>query len=95
MLLSTLAEEKLPERSSDCVAVTCGLVRTAKDPLPVQVLGSSKGTLDSAELLEGGGVPVVLAAGTMVGKGKLHHSPAQDTLYTLPGHSSTCSITWV
>lgn len=73
--MSPLAEEKLPETSSDCVAI--GPVQTPKDSLPKQVLGSSKGTLDSVELLEGRCGPVALAAGAMVGKGKLHQTPAQ------------------
>lgn len=77
MLLSPLAEEKLLETSSDCAAI--GRVQTPKDSLPKQVLESSKGPLDSAELLEGGCVPVALATGAMVGKGKLHQTPAQRT----------------
>lgn len=38
------------------------------------MLGNSKGTLGSTEL-EGGCVPVALAAGTTVSKGKLHQKP--------------------
>lgn len=92
MLLSPLAEEKLLETSSDCVAI--GPVQTPKDSLPKQVLESSKGPLDSAELLEGGCVPVALATGAMVGKDMLHQTPTH-TSCTPPGHSSTCAITWV
>lgn len=75
--MNTLAEEKLPDISSDSVAT--GHVQTPKDLLSKLVPGSSKGTLDSAELLEVESVPVALEAGTTVGQRQLTSHPQPNT----------------